>query len=43
MSRFMASGLKMPGELPEVMDKFADDLRHATMIAHNAAFDFSVW
>ncbi|OHV84183.1 3'-5' exonuclease [Rhizobium sp. LCM 4573] len=31
------------GEFPEVMDEFADDFRDATMIAHNAAFDFSVW
>ncbi|TAA60010.1 3'-5' exonuclease [Shinella sp. JR1-6] len=31
------------GEFPEVMDEFADDFRNATMIAHNAAFDFSVW
>jgi DNA polymerase-3 subunit epsilon len=31
------------GEFPEVMDEFADDFRGATMIAHNAAFDFSVW
>lgn len=31
------------GEFPEVMDEFADDIRNATMIAHNAAFDFSVW
>ena len=30
-------------EFPEVMDVFADDFRGATMIAHNAAFDFSVW
>jgi DNA polymerase-3 subunit epsilon len=30
-------------EFPEVMDEFADDFRGATMIAHNAAFDFSVW
>lgn len=30
-------------EFPEVMDEFADDFRDATMIAHNAAFDFSVW
>ncbi|UJW74120.1 3'-5' exonuclease [Rhizobium sp. SL42] len=28
---------------PEVMDEFADDFAGATMIAHNAAFDFSVW
>lgn len=31
------------GEFPEVMDEFADDFRGATMITHNAAFDFSVW
>jgi len=31
------------GEFPEVMDEFADDFAGATMIAHNAAFDFSVW
>lgn len=31
------------GEFPEVMDEFADDFRGATMIAHNAAFDFSAW
>lgn len=31
------------GEFPEVMDEFADDFRGATMIAHNASFDFSVW
>lgn len=31
------------GAFPEVMDEFADDFRGATMIAHNAAFDFSVW
>jgi DNA polymerase-3 subunit epsilon len=30
-------------EFPEVMDEFHDDFRGATMIAHNAAFDFSVW
>ncbi len=30
-------------EFPEVMDEFADDFRGSTMIAHNAAFDFSVW
>lgn len=30
-------------EFPEVMDEFHDDIRGATMIAHNAAFDFSVW
>ncbi len=31
------------GEFPEVMDEFADDFAGATMIAHNASFDFSVW
>ena len=31
------------GEFPEVMDEFAEDFHGATMIAHNAAFDFSVW
>ena len=31
------------GEFPEVMDEFEDEFRDATMIAHNAAFDFSVW
>lgn len=31
------------GEFPEVMDEFADEFAGATMIAHNAAFDFSVW
>ena len=30
-------------EFPEVMDEFEDDFRGATMIAHNAAFDMSVW
>lgn len=30
-------------EFPEVMDEFADDFAGASMIAHNAAFDFSVW
>ena len=30
-------------EFPEVMEEFAEDFRGATMIAHNAAFDFSVW
>lgn len=30
-------------EFPEVMDEFADDFRSTTLIAHNAAFDFSVW
>lgn len=29
-------------EFPEVMEEFIDDFRDATMIAHNAAFDFSV-
>lgn len=29
-------------EFPEVMDEFIDDFQGATMIAHNAAFDFSV-
>ena len=28
---------------PEVMDEFAEDFAGTTMIAHNAAFDFSVW
>ncbi|MCO5730284.1 3'-5' exonuclease [Rhizobium sp. SSA_523] len=31
------------GEFPEVMDEFAEDFADATMVAHNAAFDFSVW
>lgn len=31
------------GEFPEVMDEFVDDFAGATMIAHNASFDFSVW
>lgn len=31
------------GEFPEVMDEFAEDFAGATMIAHNASFDFSVW
>lgn len=31
------------GQFPEVMDEFIDDFRNVTMIAHNAAFDFSVW
>ncbi|MGF0538563.1 3'-5' exonuclease [Agrobacterium sp. ES01] len=31
------------GEFPEVMDEFADDFAGATLIAHNASFDFSVW
>lgn len=30
-------------EFPEVMDEFAEDFADAIMIAHNAAFDFSVW
>jgi DNA polymerase III subunit epsilon len=30
-------------EFPEVMDEFAADFAGATMIAHNAAFDMSVW
>ncbi|WP_117192752.1 3'-5' exonuclease [Rhizobium terrae] len=30
-------------EFPDVMDEFVDEFRGATMIAHNAAFDFSVW
>ncbi len=30
-------------EFPDVMAEFAEDFRGATMIAHNAAFDFSVW
>jgi DNA polymerase-3 subunit epsilon len=30
-------------EFPEVMGEFAVDFSGATMIAHNAAFDFSVW
>lgn len=30
-------------EFPEVMDEFIDDFCDATLIAHNAAFDFSVW
>lgn len=30
-------------EFPDVMDEFAEDFHGATMIAHNAAFDFSVW
>ncbi|MDS7597519.1 3'-5' exonuclease [Agrobacterium tumefaciens] len=29
-------------EFPEVMEEFIDDFHDATMIAHNAAFDFSV-
>jgi DNA polymerase-3 subunit epsilon len=28
---------------PEVMEEFQEDFRGATMIAHNASFDFSVW
>lgn len=31
------------GEFPEVMDEFAEDFSGAMMVAHNAAFDFSVW
>jgi DNA polymerase-3 subunit epsilon len=30
-------------EFPEVMDEFAGDFAGAVMIAHNAAFDMSVW
>lgn len=30
-------------EFPEVMEEFQEDFRGSTMIAHNAAFDFSVW
>ncbi len=30
-------------EFPEVMDEFADDFQRLPLIAHNAAFDFSVW
>ncbi|MDE1994526.1 MAG: 3'-5' exonuclease [Rhizobiaceae bacterium] len=30
-------------EFPGVMDEFADAFHGSTMIAHNAAFDFSVW
>lgn len=30
-------------EFPEVMEEFADDFQGAPLIAHNAAFDFSVW
>ena len=30
-------------DFPEVMDEFADDIARLPMIAHNAAFDFSVW
>ncbi|APO75375.1 exonuclease RNase T/DNA polymerase III protein [Rhizobium etli 8C-3] len=30
-------------EFPEVMDEFHDEFQGAMMIAHNAAFDFSVW
>jgi DNA polymerase-3 subunit epsilon len=29
-------------EFPDVMEEFIDDFQGATMIAHNAAFDFSV-
>ncbi|KAA3512765.1 3'-5' exonuclease [Agrobacterium vitis] len=31
------------GEFPEVMDEFADDFAGAMVVAHNAAFDLSVW
>ncbi|TCU25532.1 DNA polymerase-3 subunit epsilon [Rhizobium azibense] len=30
-------------EFPEVMEEFHDEFQGAMMIAHNAAFDFSVW
>lgn len=30
-------------EFPEVMDEFADDFASLPLMAHNAAFDFSVW
>ncbi len=30
-------------EFPEVMDEFADDFQTFPLLAHNAAFDFSVW
>jgi DNA polymerase III epsilon subunit-like protein len=30
-------------EFPDVMAEFLDDLRAATIIAHNASFDMSVW
>jgi DNA polymerase III subunit epsilon len=30
-------------EFPEVMDEFRDDFADAILIAHNAAFDMSVW
>ena len=30
-------------EFPEVMDEFAADFAGAVMLAHNAAFDMSVW
>lgn len=30
-------------EFPDVMEEFAADFAGATMIAHNAAFDMSVW
>jgi DNA polymerase III subunit epsilon len=30
-------------EFPDVMDEFRDDFMGATLIAHNAAFDMSVW
>jgi DNA polymerase III subunit epsilon len=30
-------------EFPEVMDEFQEDFSGATLIAHNASFDMSVW
>lgn len=30
-------------EFPEVMEEFRDDFAQSTLIAHNAAFDMSVW
>ncbi|HPE30949.1 MAG TPA: 3'-5' exonuclease [Parvularculaceae bacterium] len=30
-------------EFPEVMDEFRDEFEGATLLAHNAAFDMSVW
>lgn len=30
-------------EFPEVMEEFAEDFATTPLIAHNAAFDFSVW
>lgn len=30
-------------EFPEVMEEFCDDFARSTVIAHNAAFDMSVW